>query len=109
MSLLVTRGTQTQYDMIWNFTTIFIFSTLRIFYAKMATSEGGGPHILSWDRANPFRSKLNLKTNWTLENTIKLFYIYREQQIWRLIYFSLLPPDENISERLVFLGSREDN
>ena len=28
-------------DMIWNFTAIFIFSTLRIFYVKMAISKGG--------------------------------------------------------------------
>ena len=43
---------QMRHDVIWNFSPIFIFSTLRIFYVKMDTSEwggeeGGGLHILS--------------------------------------------------------------
>ena len=34
------RGAQTQYDVVWYFTPIFIFSALHIFYIKIATSEG---------------------------------------------------------------------
>ena len=33
------------YDEIWNFTPIIFFSTLRIFYVEMATSEGWGVWI----------------------------------------------------------------
>ena len=33
---------QTRYDVTWNFTPIFIFSSLRIFYVKMVTSEVEG-------------------------------------------------------------------
>ena len=40
---------QTRYDVIGSFQHIFSFSTLRIFYVKMANSEGGGLHILSWE------------------------------------------------------------
>ena len=45
---------QTQYSVIWNFTHIVFFSTLRIFYVEMATSEGGegggkGLQIRSWE------------------------------------------------------------
>ena len=45
-------GAQTRYDVIGYFTPIFIFSSLSIFYVKIATSEweGGGLHILSSDR-----------------------------------------------------------
>ena len=42
MPLLDTRGAQTRYDVIWNFTPFFILITLRIYYIKMATSERGG-------------------------------------------------------------------
>ena len=44
---------------IWNFTPIFIFSTLRNFYVKMATSEreGGGLHILSWETTKVWYGK----------------------------------------------------
>ena len=41
-ALLDARGAQTQYDVTWNFTPIFFFNSLRIFYVKMATSERGG-------------------------------------------------------------------
>ena len=40
-SILDARGAQTRYDVTWKFTPIFIFNTLRIFYVKMVTSEGG--------------------------------------------------------------------
>ena len=45
--------TQARHDVILNFTPIIRFNSLRIFYFKMATSEGGGGglHIRSWDRA----------------------------------------------------------
>ena len=36
------------------FMLIFIFSTLRIFYVKIVTFEGGGGSAYSWDRANEF-------------------------------------------------------
>ena len=40
---------------IWNFTPIISFSSLRIFYVKMATYEGGGClHILNCDGTNMF-------------------------------------------------------
>ena len=43
------RGVQTRYDVIWNLTPNFIFSTLRFFYIKMATSERGISYIpLAW-------------------------------------------------------------
>ena len=52
-TLLATRGAQTRYDVTWNFAPIIFFSSLRIFYAKMANFEGGrGLHILSCDRAS---------------------------------------------------------
>ena len=54
MPLLDARDAQTRYYVIWYFMPIFIFSTLRIFYVKIAPSEGegeGGRNILSCDRA----------------------------------------------------------
>ena len=39
--LLDARDAQTRYDLIWNFTPIFIFSSLHIFYVKMVTSDEG--------------------------------------------------------------------
>ena len=36
------HNAQARYDVIWNFQHIFSFSTLRIFYVKMATSEREG-------------------------------------------------------------------
>ena len=47
-NFLDARGGQTRFDLLWNFTPIIFFSSLRIFYVKMATSEMGG--ILSCDR-----------------------------------------------------------
>ena len=57
-------GAQMQCDMTWNFTPIFIFSTLHIFYVKIATSEGGCLHILEWETTcflcpTPFFHTLN--------------------------------------------------
>ena len=51
--VLGTHSAQTRYEVIWDFTPIFSFSTLRIFYVNMATSEEGeeGLHILNYDRA----------------------------------------------------------
>ena len=39
---LDTCGAQMRYDVILNFTPIFIFSSLHNLYLKMVTSEGGG-------------------------------------------------------------------
>ena len=43
------RSAQTRYDVIWNFTPIYILSTLRIFYVKMAISIWG--ERVCWDKA----------------------------------------------------------
>ena len=43
-------GTQTRYDVIWNFTPIIFLGSLSIFSMKMATSERGDLHILNCDR-----------------------------------------------------------
>ena len=51
------QWTQPRYDVIWNFTPIIFFSSLRIFYVKMVTSDGGGGHkiILNYcDRAKKY-------------------------------------------------------
>ena len=39
---------KTQYDVIYNFMAIIFFSLLRIFYDKMATSEGGSSYPYLW-------------------------------------------------------------
>ena len=55
------RSVQTRHNVIWNFTLIFILSTLRIFYIKMATTVGG-LHVLSgkqpWNHLLPWETRV---------------------------------------------------
>ena len=54
---------------------LFRFSTLRIFYVKIATSEGGGLHILSWETTK--------KTSWPSEKMYEiLFYFMKRKPRW---------------------------
>ena len=50
--LLNALTAQTRCDVILNFTPIICFITIRIFYIKMATSEGGGLRISSWETSH---------------------------------------------------------
>ena len=45
--LLDAHGTQTRYDVISNFTSLIFLSIARIFYVKMAISEGRGGVCIS--------------------------------------------------------------
>ena len=58
---------QMRYDLIWNFTPISIFSTLRIFYVKLATSEAGGEVCIVLVGKRPWREKKLSSQNNRLE------------------------------------------
>ena len=63
-------------DMIWNFTPIYFFSTLRIFYVDRATA-GGGLHIRSWETTRPqtIHPRTIQRTNYNYQTNIKNLYI----------------------------------
>ena len=62
-------GSQTRYDVIWNFTPIFIFSSLRILYVKMTTSEVGG-----WIISRPYSIQFERKWNTSSLRVVTFIY-----------------------------------
>ena len=71
---------------IWNFTPIFISSTLRIFYVKMATSDGGMGvstlHILSWETTPEFLTFLLEKICFLLTSNLQALIDIYSDRFW---------------------------
>ena len=108
-SLLNSRGAQTRYDVTWNITPIFIFRKLRIFYVKMATFEGGGLYILSWDSAklifhfaftNQIMLYINVHKN-VIEN-IHIFNIRNQNAFAKKKIVDILPANLFFHQKIIF-------
>ena len=77
--LLDVHSARTRYDVVWNFTPLFIFSTLRIFCIMMATTQGGGVCIsLVGKQPNAFKMILK-KMEKKLQYKKKIRQIFRKQ------------------------------